>query len=308
MNHLRLAIIAAAALFAPAVARAAAPIFSSPSITVAENAGSATFTILKSAKAASYSKILVQTVDGTAKAGIDYQPVKVTLTFGNSATKATVPIPIIDNSTFQGSRTFSVRITVVRFAALPAGYQPATVTITDNEAPADATWKFCAVENDSCNIVGTANVRYGALDKWFVRSITTGTQCTNSIFGDPIPGTVKRCETDGALLNPPTTTPPPPTTASACKALTMVDAEHQLPYADMLCTAVRTCQDYRIGLVPFAGQPPIVQQGQRYYVVRGLIWPALDDQHVVAWPAYGLTADFGGGYPGGAFFDRSCFE
>lgn len=110
------------------------PVFDAPVVTtVAENGGSAAFVIHKSAKAKSYSQIRVETVDGTAKAGVDYTPVSTTVTFGNNVVQMAVPITIIDNSVYQGNRVFGVRLTPVRFATLKGSYEPTTVTINDDE-------------------------------------------------------------------------------------------------------------------------------------------------------------------------------
>jgi hypothetical protein len=121
-------------LFAPLAAHAASapPVIDIPSVTVMENAGSAPVVILKT-KASSYSKINVQTVDGTAKAGIDYKPVNVTLTLANNATSTRLPIAIIDNAAYQGSRQFSLKVAVLRFGQVAASYTPITVTINDDE-------------------------------------------------------------------------------------------------------------------------------------------------------------------------------
>jgi hypothetical protein len=93
---------------------------------------------------------------------------------------------------------------------------------------------------------------------------------------------------------------PPPVT-SACKPLNLAVGE-QLAYADMICTAVQTCQDMRIGQVPFAPPNPVVEQGKRYYVVRGDLWGI--PGNVVAWPEGGVPFP---GFAGGAFFASRCF-
>ena len=54
-------------------------------------------------------------------------------------------------------------------------------------------WTLCAAEGGVCAFPGTEEVRYGANGSYFYRSLTGGTACTNSVFGDPIVGTVKHC-------------------------------------------------------------------------------------------------------------------
>lgn len=197
-------------LFAlPAHSASTAPTFTLGNVTVLENAGSVQLVIHKSAKANSYSKVTVQTVDGTAKAGVDYQPVNITITFGNSSIAQTVAVPIINNSAYQGSRSFTVKLVPVRFAAVTQA--PATVTINDDERPVPtATWTKCATETQTCYVVGTANVRYGSGSTWTApRPVTGSILCDNSVFGDPLFGVVKECYTDGAVGTGPAPTPTP---------------------------------------------------------------------------------------------------
>jgi hypothetical protein len=114
-------------------AASAPPVIDIPSVTVLENAGTAPVVIVKS-KASSYSKINVQTVDGTAKAGVDYRAINQTLTLANNVTSTKLPIGIIDNATYQGSRAFTLKLTILRFGQVPASYTPITVTINDDES------------------------------------------------------------------------------------------------------------------------------------------------------------------------------
>lgn len=59
--------------------------------------------------------------------------------------------------------------------------------------PADAAAGFCANENANCAFVGTKEVWYGAKTKWKVAPAADGVQCRNSVFGDPISSTAKKC-------------------------------------------------------------------------------------------------------------------
>jgi hypothetical protein len=55
-------------------------------------------------------------------------------------------------------------------------------------------WTFCASEGGMCSFSGTQQVRYGANGAYFYKTLTGGTACTNSVFGDPAVGTVKQCD------------------------------------------------------------------------------------------------------------------
>ena len=61
-------------------------------------------------------------------------------------------------------------------------------------AAPDPTWTTCASEGGYCSFSGTAPVRYGANGIWTTRTYTNGVSCTNGVFGDPVPGTVKSCQ------------------------------------------------------------------------------------------------------------------
>ena len=56
-----------------------------------------------------------------------------------------------------------------------------------------AAWLNCAKENQFCNFPDTRTVRYGAGSTWVYRTLTDGTSCSNSVFGDPLPGVGKEC-------------------------------------------------------------------------------------------------------------------
>ena len=57
-------------------------------------------------------------------------------------------------------------------------------------------WTFCASEGAVCAFPGTTKeVRYGASGSYFYKTLSDGTACTNSVFGDPVYGTPKQCDT-----------------------------------------------------------------------------------------------------------------
>jgi parallel beta-helix repeat protein len=62
-------------------------------------------------------------------------------------------------------------------------------------AQSTTAWTFCAKEKGVCAFTGTKEVRYGANGFYVTRVLTNGTACTNQVFGDPIIGTVKQCDT-----------------------------------------------------------------------------------------------------------------
>ena len=52
---------------------------------------------------------------------------------------------------------------------------------------------YCAPENGLCAFSGTRTVAFGANGTFTTKSLTSGTPCTDTVFGDPLPGTVKAC-------------------------------------------------------------------------------------------------------------------
>jgi hypothetical protein len=82
-----------------------------------------------------------------------------------------------------------------------------TPTPTPTPTPDPDAWTFCAAERSRCSFTGTQEVRYGANGTYTApRTFTDGVDCTNAVFGDPLPGVNKHCD-----RRPVTTPPPDPT-------------------------------------------------------------------------------------------------
>jgi PKD repeat protein len=59
-----------------------------------------------------------------------------------------------------------------------------------------AGYTFCANEYQRCSFSGAKDVAYGADGRFtYKTNITDGIDCTNAVFGDPIPGVYKACYT-----------------------------------------------------------------------------------------------------------------
>lgn len=59
--------------------------------------------------------------------------------------------------------------------------------------PSGTTASYCAPENGLCAFSGTRTVYYGAGTSWTSKSVTSGTPCDNTVFGDPDFGVAKSC-------------------------------------------------------------------------------------------------------------------
>ena len=96
---------------------------------------------------------------------------------GISGTSTSVTIPT--GST--GNRTYT------------ASWTPITYTITYTMNGGAALGAECAAENATCNFSGTRLICYGASGKYICKEATNTISCSNSVFTDPISGTVKKC-------------------------------------------------------------------------------------------------------------------
>jgi parallel beta-helix repeat protein len=138
----------------------------------------------------------------------DGSPVVVTYTATTSGGVAPVSLTGIPAS---GS-AFPVGTTSVTVTALSSDGQTASCSFSVTVTAGSSTWTFCATEGGVCAFTGTKEVRYGANGLYAYKTLTDGTPCTNTVFGDPAPGVAKQCAT-GATSSPPPP-PPPPATSS----------------------------------------------------------------------------------------------
>ena len=100
-------------------------------VTVAEDGGSAVFSVRLSGESTATVTVGYATEDGTAHAGSDYTAGSGTLTFESGAREQTIAVAVIDDSEEEGSETFTVRLSDVRNATLLDG--EGTATIRDDE-------------------------------------------------------------------------------------------------------------------------------------------------------------------------------
>jgi hypothetical protein len=158
MKHLLSAFLAMLALSSPCLAASVPPSFTISGGSVLETSPTITATLQKSAKASSYSKITITTIDGTAKAGVDFKPIATTLTIGNTTLSTKIAISIIARPGYQGNRTFRIHIAAARFASIAVA--DATITILETDpapTPPAATWIAAPLTNGGyarCKSIG----------------------------------------------------------------------------------------------------------------------------------------------------------
>lgn len=114
--------------------------FSVPSLNVAENAGNATLTVIRTDGTDGAVSVTVATRNGTASQPQDYTAVSTTVSFaaGDGAAK-TVTIPVVDNSADEPDRTFYVTLSGATGGASLGSASEVLVTINDDDiAPPQA--------------------------------------------------------------------------------------------------------------------------------------------------------------------------
>jgi len=88
----------------------ALPSFTINDVTVNEAAGVATFTVTLNAVSGRNVAVSYTTSDGTAVSGADYATVTGTLNFAAGVTSQTISVPIVNDTTYEGSEGFSVTL------------------------------------------------------------------------------------------------------------------------------------------------------------------------------------------------------
>src|SRR5207302_10560376 len=90
------------------------PALQAPNVTLQKPASgtqSAVFTVTLPASSHRTVTVAYTTVDGTAKAGIDYQATSGTLIFAPGQTSQTVSVPVFGNTQSNPDRTFTLKLT-----------------------------------------------------------------------------------------------------------------------------------------------------------------------------------------------------
>ena len=113
-------------------------------VTVAEDAGTLTFTVSLRRASGKPVTVAYATSDGTAEAPGDYTATSGTLTIGAGAKDATVDVTIVDDAEDEEDEeeTFTLTLSGAVNAVLAGGAETslATGTITDNDDPAVTVW------------------------------------------------------------------------------------------------------------------------------------------------------------------------
>jgi uncharacterized protein YegL len=123
--------------------------------TVNEAAGTVTYTVTLSNPSTSAITVKYATQNGTATAGSDYEAKSDTLQFEAGQTSKTITIPIINDSVYEGSETFSLNLSNPTGASIGTGSLTTTIkddgtgTVPPNTTPDDDRPAIESVSNAS---------------------------------------------------------------------------------------------------------------------------------------------------------------
>jgi hypothetical protein len=113
------------------------PSLSINSISVNEATGTATFTVTLSAASGQAVTVGYSMANGSATSGSDYTAGSGTLTFAAGVTSQTISVPILQDTTYEGSETFTV--TLASPAKRPSASAPSTTRIAKSRS-SPAVW------------------------------------------------------------------------------------------------------------------------------------------------------------------------
>jgi Calx-beta domain/Domain of unknown function (DUF4214) len=125
-------------------------------ISKAEDAGSFVIQVTRSNGSTGTVSVHYATADGTANAPSDYTATSGTLTFNDGELSKSISVPLIDDTTPEGSETFTLSLTNPTGGAVLGNITSATLSIQDNEQPSLSISDVTLVEGDA----GTTNATF----------------------------------------------------------------------------------------------------------------------------------------------------
>lgn len=107
--------------------------FAADSYLINENSGNLTVTVIRTGGTNGTVGVSYATSNGTAQSGSDYTTTNGTLSFGPGETSKSFTVPIIDDTSLLGNKTFNLTLSSVTGGANLGLSPTATVSINDNE-------------------------------------------------------------------------------------------------------------------------------------------------------------------------------
>src|SRR5437764_1335877 len=113
--------------------------FTAAGFSVTENGGTARVVLIRNSVGGDPFTFDYATHDGSAQANVDYVPASGTIRFVPGQTNATINIPILDDTVFEGLETFTVALSNPTAGATIGPRATTTVTIIDDESVTPGT-------------------------------------------------------------------------------------------------------------------------------------------------------------------------
>ncbi len=129
--------------------------FSINNVTVAEEAGTATFTVTLSTPSALTTTVSYATASGTATSGVDFTAKSGTLSFAPGVLTQTITVPIIDDAIYENSENFTVTLSAPTNATIANGTGVGTIVddpMIDNRPPVANPDSATTPEDTAVNI------------------------------------------------------------------------------------------------------------------------------------------------------------
>lgn len=156
-------------------------VYAATNFYVAENAGSAVVTVIRTNGHSGIVQVNYATSNGSALAGTDYVPTNGVLTFPDGVTVASFTVPIIDNTVVQNPRSFNVTLSNPTGGATLGPVPTELVTILDNDIGISlSTPTFSVNEGNGVATISVLRLN-GSNGVVMVNYSTTNSLATNGI-------------------------------------------------------------------------------------------------------------------------------
>ncbi len=107
-------------------------------LNIDENAGTADIIIRRASGNEGAVSVMLNSADGSASSGQDYQAISQVVSFANTENTQTVTLTILDDQIFEGNETFSLSLSSPTGGAVIGAPSNTTVTIVENETDPNA--------------------------------------------------------------------------------------------------------------------------------------------------------------------------
>lgn len=154
--------------------------FSAWAYAVDESTGTATVTVLRKGTSTAAVTVDYAMTSGTAEPGLQYTNTQGTLSFAAGETAKTFTVPVLDNTSIDGNKSATLRLTNATGGAAIDAPSSVTITFVDNEAISSGTGSI-AFSTDAFSVAETGG---SALITVLRRGSYTGSATVNYATND----------------------------------------------------------------------------------------------------------------------------